>query len=572
MMDDAAGSPGMTRRAFLTAAVAAASGCTGGSSRSLSSAGKPVPGGPRTTPNPEVQYPSGYVGPVASHKGPVTTEPARLRVVQIQDPVVGDWAKNHFTKWYEERTNVRVDWDIVPGGDDTPTKVNAMLSSGDLPDIFMTGFTPSQINLFGRDQGLFIALDDLIERYGTETRRLFRSYPVTKQISTAPDGHIYALPSVNDCFHCQGSISRTWIYQPWLDELGLDLPETTDELEDVLRAFKDRDPNGDGEPTEIPLTADVDSPLDVYFMTPFLYNPGQPWLVLDDDRVDVVYNKPGWREGLRWMHKLYADGLIDPDCFTQSNEQLQRIGNSSPTVAGAVRAFFYGTFMEIDESNPIYRDYVALPPMKGPDGTRTAGWDYYDAVATAGKVVITRASKIPEIAFMWADGQYELETTIRTYAGDHDTNWWWAQPGEPGLNGRQGIYKLKDSPPPTGQSWNQNGLMFNAFDLRMSLVSMPGHRTLEQPLHQQTEKAYYPYRVAKPRQLPPLYMDFDAAGAIADMEVTLTEFVRQQTALFTRGDPDPNDDTDWDDYLDTLDKIGLPDYLRIYQQAFDAQH
>lgn len=70
---------------------------------------------------------------------------------------------------------------------------------------------------------------------------------------TAPDGNIYALPSINDCYHCSMA-QKMWIYKPWLDKLGLDVPTTTDELYTVLKAFKDKDPNGNGKADEVPLT------------------------------------------------------------------------------------------------------------------------------------------------------------------------------------------------------------------------------------------------------------------------------------------------------------------------------
>ena len=210
-----------------------------------------VKGGPKTTPIADVPYPEGYVGPTASTKGPIVMKGKQvtLKVAVVSDPVVGDWKINHFSKWYAKRTNVDIDWQVIAAGtgdqSDLITKVNAIIASGDLPDVFMTGFTPSQLALFD-DQRLFIPLDKYIDDYGVETKRLLKEFPVAKQVCTAPDGKMYSLPNVNDCFHCQGSIGRAWIYQPWLDELGLQMPSTTDELETVLEAFKTKDPNKNG--------------------------------------------------------------------------------------------------------------------------------------------------------------------------------------------------------------------------------------------------------------------------------------------------------------------------------------
>ncbi len=196
------GRGGLSRRGFIrggaavgvaaAAAVPTLAGCGAKGGSNLSSAGKPVKGGPKTTRNPAPHYPPDYVGPIASFKGPITTERARLKVVVSQDPVVGDWKINHFSKWYAKRTNVDIDWQVIAAGtgdqSDLITKVNAIIASGDLPDVFMTGFTPSQLALFGQDQRLFIPLDKYIDDYGVETKRLLKEFPVAKQVCTAlPD-------------------------------------------------------------------------------------------------------------------------------------------------------------------------------------------------------------------------------------------------------------------------------------------------------------------------------------------------------------------------------------------------
>src|SRR5690606_345994 len=187
-------------------------------------------------------------------------------------------------------------------------------------------------------QGLFLPLNDLIDEYCVEVKRIFKDYPDIKELVTANDGNIYTMPYVNDCFHCNCGIERMWIYRPWLDELGLSMPTTLDEFEDVLTAFVNEDPNGNGKRDELPLMAHAHpgwpAPLSNFFMGSFLYNPGgpasnrpNPWLYLNNGKVDFVANKPEWREGLRYQHRLFAKGLIAKESFTQDLEALQRIGD-----------------------------------------------------------------------------------------------------------------------------------------------------------------------------------------------------------------------------------------------------
>ena len=580
--------PHLSRRTFVGGAIAlgsaapvvAACSSSSGGGGNLSSAGKPVKGGPKTTPNKSVSYPDGYVGPIASFKGPVTTERATLTVVVPQDVTVGDWAKNEFSKWYEKRTNVHVNYKVVGGTNnsatsDVSTKVNAMIGSGDLPDVFImgySGFTPSQLLLYGRDQKLFRPLDQYIDDYGVEIKRVFQQYPDSKKLATAPDGKIYTMPDINDCYHCR-AVNKAWIYKPWLDELGLKVPETTDELEQVLKAFKTKDPNRNGRSDEVPLTTDSLTPIDTFFMGSFLYNPGKPWLALEDGKVTAVFVQPGWREGLRYMNRLYSQGLIAKQTFTQTTEQVARLGNASKPVLGASIGNFWGSFMNVDVAakHPRYLDYVAIPTLKGPDGTRIAPSNYYEPIRL-GELVVTKASKIPEIAVMWADGLYELEAVLRGYYGPQGSTWDWAKKGSVGFNGKSALYRSvpQTGAAVTGLAWDQQAVAYRSNDFRMAEAVDPANPTFEKPLYENVKAAYHPYFEPQSQDLPPLYMSSDDAGQIADQQETINTYVTGSLAKFVTGKLDPNSDKDWKSYLSTLQSMGLQKYLSINQKAYDS--
>ena len=78
---------------------------------------------------------------------------------------------------------------------------------------------PAQLLLYGQ-QGIFIPLNDLIEQHGVPRQADFADYPTVQDIITAPDGNIYSMPNINDCYHCRGSC-KLWINKAWLDKLGL---------------------------------------------------------------------------------------------------------------------------------------------------------------------------------------------------------------------------------------------------------------------------------------------------------------------------------------------------------------
>src|SRR5699024_9501519 len=157
-------------------------------------------------------------------------------VLTVSNSLVENFETNEFTKWYEEKTGVKVNWVVVPE-EGVVEQLNLILTSGDYPDVIMDmPVTTSQMRIYG-EKGVFLSLNNLIEDYGIETKRMFEEMPIVEDSITTPEGEIYALPQVNVCYHCTMP-EKMWINQPWLDELGLDMPTTTEEFHDVLKAFK----------------------------------------------------------------------------------------------------------------------------------------------------------------------------------------------------------------------------------------------------------------------------------------------------------------------------------------------
>ncbi|GAA2756920.1 extracellular solute-binding protein [Actinopolymorpha rutila] len=554
-------------------------GCSGGTKSSGSGSGSgavkdslAIPGGPKTTPRGDILYPSGYVGPRAATKGPVTKggKKVTLKVVVQQSPEAGNWTNNAFTKWYEEQTHVHIDWQVVASGDDTMTKVNAMIASGDLPDAFMSiPFTPSQLYVYGQ-QGLFIDQKQILKTYCPETQRVFKDYPETEKLLTAPDGNIYSSPYVNDCYHCKYSPS-VWLYRPWLDKLGLKEPETTDDFVKVLQAFKTRNPNGKGD--VIPMSGSSGDLMSDYFMGSFLYNPGDPWLFLNNGKVDIAVNKPEWREGWRYIRSLVKQGLIDERAFTQTSEQLQRQGNKSgPPTMGVVRGYYWASFMNINDDDPkaSFRDYHSMAPLQGPGGVRVSAWNYYNWLGVT-NFVITKSCKNPAVAAMWADSQKELGNMLRAYSGVEGKDWRYAKKGEKGIDGNQALWTTQGTwPPPNGQWWAQMGVDYRSMDFRNGELVDPKAPTFEKQFYDDTKNAYYPHRVDKKKQLPPLSLDNDQAAVVADSNVPITNKVKQMESQFCLGKSDIDDDKQWNAYVEEIKKIGVERYLQAYQDAYDA--
>ena len=505
---------------------------------------------------------------------PLTDEKVTFRLLNTQEPEVTDFVDNRFTEWLEAQTNVHIDWQLVPG-EEAASRLNLMLTAGDIPEIIFGIVTPSQLALYGA-QGLFLPLNDLLEENAPNLMKIFEVYPQARTALTAPDGNIYAMLVLEDCYHCTMS-QKLWIYRPWLDALGLEMPQTTDELEQVLLALKEQGPNGNGEADEIPLSTSMspdawNGTLDMFFMNSFTFNPGPPWLVLEEGQVTPVYTKPEWREGLKYLHRLYDQGLIDPQSFTQDLDGLQRLGNNpEQVILGASPGGWWGNFVSMEpEPGARWTDYVTVPPLEGPQGVRYAAW--IPTTGTPG-AVITSACKDPALAVRWIDSLYGQEATLRQYRGVPGEDWRWAEEGELDVEGRQAVWKLLNaSVEPGNHSWAGTAPMYVSDYLFSTIAVDPDTAdfNFEALLHSETKTNYEPYQQPAEMVLPPLTLTEEQATAIADPEATITQFVNQMFTAFVRGESDI--DAEWEQYLATLEGMGLADYVRIYQEAYDAQY
>jgi len=531
------------------------------------------------TPTAAVVDPSTDEPPVEL---PLVEEKTTLRILQVQNPSVENYETNTFTQWLEEQTNVHIEWQTVPL-DEAEAALTLRLASGDYPDILMDfNPTPSVIQLYG-SQGIFIPLNDLIEQHGTMTRLHWETTPSARVASTAPDGNIYSLPSINDCYHCTMS-AKLWINQEWLDTLGLEMPQTTEEYAEVLRAFKDGDPNGNGEADEIPLTGSGivggawhGSP-DHYFMNSFIYHPGNDLrLIQDNGKVIAIYAQEAWREGIKYLAGLHAEGLLSPEIFTNDRDQLRALGNGRDGVAivGSVPAGWFGEFMTFTagESGP-WDAYTAVPPLEGPDGTRYSMHDTFQA-PIVGTFIITDKCQNPELAMKWADFLGRVEPTTRSIHGVKDEDWRWAYEGEIGIDGEQAWWhSITDvaNIPSQNIHWSQDGPSVRTAKYRLSQVvpdpdNITAGANLEVVLYNLTKERYAPYAPEQPMNLPPMYFTVEQANEVATILPQLETYVNETFAQAVTGQLDI--ESEWDNYLANLEAIGLSTFVDLHQQVLD---
>ena len=172
--------------------------------------------------------------------------------------------ENALTRWLEETTGYELKFQEYPGGTDVSTQIATQIAARkELPDI-LYGVTldSKSITNYGKD-GYFVDLSPYYEdkegASATFWNRLTENLTedqqdyVVRTITNGDTGKIYGVPSIETSTIDKRKY-QPWINQTWLDKLGLSMPQNTEELYNVLVAFKTQDPNGSGDPEdEIPL-------------------------------------------------------------------------------------------------------------------------------------------------------------------------------------------------------------------------------------------------------------------------------------------------------------------------------
>jgi len=194
-----------------------------------------------------------------------------------------------------------------------------------------------------------------------------------------------------------------------LENLNLEMPQTTDELYDVLVAFRDLDPNGNGIQDEIPISGAINTwsgEPQYFLLNSFVYTDPTYYLYNNEGKMEFVATSDAFKDGLAYIRKLYSEGLIDPAAFTQDLGGLQQLGAADPVVLGS--AFCGHLGMAINTENlEVSKQYTHVVNPEGPAGVRFATTSDSRGYSNSVVWAITDNCKYPEIAIRMIDLFYD---------------------------------------------------------------------------------------------------------------------------------------------------------------------
>jgi len=339
---------------------------------------------------------------------------------------------------FEKRTGVKINWEVLPPGQYDTTMQTRIASGVKLPDIMRLAGGANLVRL--SQEGIIIGLNDLIAQYAPNMQILFQKHPILSDIYTSPDGEIYHVSDVYIDAN-RFSFPSLVIRKDWLDKLGLKEPETLDEWYTVLKAFKEQDPNETGKDDVIPLSS-FDGMGTYRMFASGAGLPGNMYGLYIDEQSNVSYThiRPEFKEFLKWLNKLYAEGLMDPQISTGSHDALWSIVGQN---INGVHAHFNNAIRQdllLREAGVDDGKYIPILPPRKPDGSMGM---IEKRVSTGARYSITKDSEYPDIALKWLDYIWASEE------GQKLTNW-----------GIEGVsYELVDGEPVFLPEFNSTSAM-----------------------------------------------------------------------------------------------------------------
>lgn len=513
---------------------------------------------------------------------PIVNEKITL-TVWVEGGSDKDWTNNGYLAELEELTNIHVE--IIPSSSaDALTKRNLLLASGDYPDIFMTDwgctFTKSDIMQFGVKEEILVPITDWIDEYCTELPYLFEYNPLFKTTSTAPNGEIYGVARFSECYHCS-AYPKMYIRTDWLDKLGLEMPKTTEEFREVLRAFVTKDPNGNGIADEIGVTgATTWNTMLEYCLLGWSFQTIKPdfWLNLDaEGKVEFSAGTDAYREGLRYIKSLYDEGLIDPAAFNQADDSMAQTVRQDPKIVGAYVCDHVG--MGVNSADYAeYKNYQVMEPLAGPTGFQRQPQNSNEGEIQGFHGVITDACENPIAALRWLDVQLTEEAMIKKFWGKENVGWTYAPEGTLDVFGNPAKYLRLDAGEETNpEAYKENDAYAFGYGVQADIAARRnGQLPAVEDIYNSTA---YEQRISidtvnllnyiPDATLPStLFVAEEDSDEFNEIQTNLKDFVRKTCVQFIIGERDV--EAGWDEYLAELERFKVDRYVEIYSAAYEA--
>ena len=481
--------------------------------------------------------------------------------------------KRTIFKRLQEKTNVEIKWTAIQG-DQWAYKITLNMSDPNkLTDfVFTAGFSDSNLLKYA-DYGAIIPLEEYIDAYMPNLKSVFDKYPEYRTMCTDVNGHIWSLPWIEQLGSEKTAIqtigNMSFINKKWLDFLNLEIPETVDEFEQVLIAFRDH-------ASELQEEFGIDG--SIIPMSCIVNNGDQDPAILingfgegygdadkdrhiavtDDKKVICSATQEGYKKGIQWLHKLYEQKLIDPEAFTQEWSTYVSKGKSGR----------YGVCFSWDVANiDNLKDWVPLPVLTADTTNLTPQNSSFTSGFDRGRCVVTSVAENPALVCAWLDQMYDPlqspQNNWGTYGEDDEFDIFEMSENEDGEPMLKHAPLGDASPVEVREAEAVGGPLAILDEYYGKYVTCPD----DAQYRLDWIKDYFTPDMHTKYVYPNVFMSREDTETLSNLQADI-----QKTINAKKSDWIMNgfDDADWDKYLKSLDAYGLNEYLELFQKYLDA--
>lgn len=484
-------------------------------------------------------------------------------------------------KKLKDITGVEFEWIEIPaaGGRE---KINLMLASGTgLPDAFWNEISGVMVAQY-MDQDIFRPTEDLVDKYMSRLKGIYQKHPEYKAAATAPNGHSYGFPYIEEMRGLVLTPGPFIINTEWLRKTGKKMPATVDEFTEVLKAFRDGgDLNGNGKADEIPYALDFTArdwfgsyntfhQFTAAFGQADSYSEGNyiaDHLRVIGDRIVFTAMDPAYKDTAKYFNMLKNERLLDADSFSPGPGGTPLFKNKTEGAEAVIGVMgLWAPANEIPDPK-VRSQYQAIPRMQGPKGKTGFALNFSEMQDTS-MVAITTECKYPEVVAAFVDYCFEPEISITLNWGAED--FIYEKGGDGMLHFRlDADNQIKTFPP------------YKTFhDLRTNSTPARGSMAVLNEYYDtivdytwdaidllEGQIAGGKYDIlSEYTPVPKMIMTSDEQTAISRIQPAISDIVRRYTIQWVL---DGNADATWDAYLGELKASGVNDLVQTFQGAYE---
>ena len=453
-------------------------------------------------------------------------------------------------KMIEKATGCHVEW-INPSPTAFGEQFNLLLASGKYPDIIQSswGGKTADLKLLIED-GVILPIQDYLEHMPNLSKFIEENPEIRRQILSS-DGKLIYAPGLRLDEELKIFVGPEIRYD-WLEKLGLEVPKTLDEFYNVLMAFKTGDPNGNGEADEIPFTgigADSSTSWAIGNIA-WAFNTHYGFYI-KDGKVTHGMLENEMKDALKYINKLYMDGLIDQDFLINDRDKIDnKILNDKAGFAFGVQPSLYAASMDDG-----VRKFAAIPYINGICLNPT-----YRSNLVNNECVITSACSNPSGAAKWLDFFYGEEGIEYTNFGEEGVSF-------EKVDGKNQFIDSYISNNPNGKGQIEMialATLLTTTDFAM-LQTWEGYsQTLlpwgKESIEMWTDTAEYS------NALPPLMFTEEESKEISRLYPDMKTYISE---IFCNMIIGRTDISEFDNIRNQLEKMNISRVIEIYNQAYE---